>query len=472
PFDVLLTARDRAAIENTYANRGFYLVQVVADIQPGDETQVPRVHDLVFRIDEGPRFLVGEVAIRGNVLTQDEIIRRELVFEKGTVLNRELLERSRNRLYSTGYFSRVEIRPQNVEESSGAVDVVVEVRERKMRFVGFGLGYGTRDQLRLSGEWGHRNLFGRGKRGSVQGVLASELQPVDLIRARIEGRFIEPWLFSTRNAGALTLSWEKQRVFTNNRQDEYDLSLVRLVLNVSRELTRHTNAWVGLENEWADLDLGTGVAIPDDERPNITRSATFTLDRDHRDNFFEPEEGFRNRLLSSVSGGILGGDNDFWRVQIEASTYRTWWATLAARVRVGIERPYGASDIVPDQQRFKLGGAASVRGYRYQEIGPGDFMVLANVETRFPLFWLFHGAAFLDGGNAWDRAQDIHWEDFDLNTSADESEVPSEFRYAVGLGLRFSTPVGPVRLDAARKLKILESDDRDWGYHLSLGHVF
>jgi outer membrane protein insertion porin family len=474
PFDVYLTARDRSTIENTYANRGFYLVKVVADIQEAAVERVPRIHDLVYRIEEGPRFLVGNIALQGNLLTKDEIIRRELVFESGGVLNRELLDRSRNRLYGTGYFSRVDIQPVNVETASGVVDVLVSVRERNMRFVGLGVGYGTRDQLRLSGEWGHRNLWGRGKRASLRAILASELFPVDLIRARVEGRLVEPWLFSTRNQGSVTVSFERRREFFNQGRDEYDLGLVSLILNLSRELTRDTIAYVGLENEWADIDSEPGVEPPDDSKPDITRSASLTLDRDRRDQFFDPTEGFRNRIISSISGGLLGGDNDFWRLQLESSWFRTPFATFAGRIRVGYERPYGQSDIVPDRERFKLGGAASVRGYRYQDIGPGDFMLLANVEMRFPLFWIFRGGLFMDGGNAWPDIDDVRWEDFRLRGRKEDRDraAETEFRYTVGAGLRVSTPVGPIRLDAGRKLKLIDPDEDRWGYVLSLGHVF
>jgi len=473
PFDVLLTARDRAKIENTYANRGFYRVKVLADIQPAVEGSDPRIHDLVYRVDEGPRFLVGEVTIQGNVLTKESIVRRELTFGPGDVLNRAQLERSRNRLFGTGYFSRVDIRPLEVRAESGSVDMVVGVRERKMRFVGLGIGYGTRDQLRFSGEWGNRNVWGRGKRASVRGVLAAELLPIDLIRARIEGRFVEPWLFSTRNQGSVTLSFERRREFTNQRRDEYDLNLVRLVLNASRQLTTSTNAWFGLENEWADTDAGPGVELPDDARPDITRSATFTLDRDRRSDFFEPTDGHRQRFISSISGGLLGGDNDFWRVQLEGATYATPFATFAARLRVGYMQPYGQSQIIPDRERFKLGGAASVRGYQYQAIGPGNFMILGNAETRFPLFWLLAAAIFVDGGNAWPDVDDVRWEDFNLEVKDDlEDAAQTEFRYAVGAGLRVRTPVGPIRLDAGRKLKIIAETEDRWGYYLSLGHLF
>lgn len=480
PFDLSQTDRDRTAIENTYANGGFYEVEVIADIQPAASDTTPVVHDLVYRITEGPRYMVANVRVEGNEFTKSDIIRRELLFRPGDALSREKVDDSRARLYATGYFATVSIVPEKGTRPE-AVDVVVRVTERKMRYVGAGIGYGTRDQLRLSGEWGHRNLWGRGKRGSIRGILATELFPVDLVRTRIEGRYVEPWLFGTRTTGSAELSFERREEFFDTGNQKYSLGLVTLLLNASRQLTRHSRGWATLENEWADVDLDPGVELPDDRRPDVTRTFSVTTETDRRSDFFDPKRGFLHRFIGGVSGGLLGGDNDFWRLQVEWQSFRTVrWLTLAGRIRTGYEQPFGESEFVPDRQRFKLGGPTTVRGYDYQEIGPGDFLVLGNVELRFPLFWRLSGGLFVDGGNAWEDAGEVRWKDFrpyDAKNDPDRA-AETEMRYAVGGGLRFSTPVGPVRVDVARKTKILpvapgaSDDEKRWGYDFSLGHAF
>ena len=486
PFNLSDTARDRAAIENEYANAGFFEVNVVADIQPSDIETSPLVHDVVYRITEGTRYTVNQVHVEGNAFTDATIIRRELTFETGDVLNRERLEGSRRNLYGTGYFARVEIEPENLGANEGSVDVLVRVIERKMRFVGVGIGYGTRDQLRLSGEWGHRNFLGRGKRASIEAILATELFPVDLVRTRLEGRYVEPWLFNTRTTGTTELFYERSREQFQETRDgmveegAYDLSLVGLIMNVNRRLAHDTRGWLALENTWADVDADPGTTPPDESQPDLTRSLSAIVERDRRDDFFEPHSGFLHRVIASISGGPLGGDNDFWKSQVEASTFaRVFRTTLAGRVRLGYERVFGESNVIPDRERFKLGGATSVRGYEFQEIGPGDFLILVNVEDRFPLFWILEGGVFLDGGNAWESVGEVRWKDFRLTDAKDDPARAreTEFRYGVGAGIRAATPVGPVRLDYGYKLKILppeegaSTEDR-WALHLSLGHVF
>lgn len=483
PFDLDVTALDRRVIEDTYANRGFYLVEVLADIQPQSDPGPPVVNDLVFRVSEGPRFTVGSIEIEGNEFTEDDIVRRELRIAEGDVLSRELIEDSRTSLYATGYFSRVEVAPQVTEANDGRIRVVIRLLERKMRFFGFGVGYGTSDQFRFAAEWGHRNFLGRGKRVSIRAIVASELFPIDLVRTRLETRYIEPWLFGTRTTGSVDLFVEQRREFfrdedTQERR-EYDLQLVGLTLNANRRITRFSRLWLALKNEWADVDAGDDVIPPDDVRPDLTRSFTLTGERDRRNDYFEPERGFVNRAIAGFSGGILGGDNDYWKTSIESSWYRkTFGVVLAGRVRVGIEDVYGESEQIPDRDRFKLGGATTIRGYREQDIGPGDFMLLGNFEIRFPILGPVHGGVFLDGGNAWLSPEDVSFSDFALGAKDDPARAATQdVRYSTGTGLRVESPVGPVRLDYGYKLKILpveegvEREDR-WRFHLSLGHVF
>jgi outer membrane protein insertion porin family len=348
-----------------------------------------------------------------------------------------------------------------------------------MRFVSAGIGLGTRDQLRVSGTWGHRNLWGRGKRAEIGGLVATEFIPkTDLVRTKVETRYVEPWLFGTRTTGTAELFYERSREFSavGVERIRYDLDLVGLTLNANRDLTRHTNAWVALRNEWANVDAGELVSEEADlvTAPDVTRSISTQIQRDRRNDYFNPERGFFNRIIGNVSGGILGGDNDFWQIQVEASWYRsTGFIGLAGRLRVGYGRPFGQSvvDGIPDRDRFKLGGESTVRAYKEQEIGPGDFMMLGNAEARFPLFWILHAALFLDGGNAWDSPSRVSWRDFRF-TEVKEGREPEAVRYAYRIGIRLGTPVGPVRLDYGRKLKILRSDEKTWKVHLSLGHVF
>ena len=238
---------------------------------------------------------MAKITIEGNNITQDAVIQRELRIRENEVLSREKLEESRANLYATGYFARVDLVPENPEASAGSVNLLVRVIERKMRFFGFGLGYGTQDQFRVSGEWGHRNFLGRGKRMTIRALLAAELFPYTLMRTRLEARYVEPWLLGTRTTGSVDLFLEQRKEFfrdevTQERRD-YDLELVGMTLNANRRITRFSRLWVSLKNEWADIDAGADVDPPDDLRPDVTRSFTLTGENDRRDDYFEPDRG-------------------------------------------------------------------------------------------------------------------------------------------------------------------------------------
>jgi outer membrane protein insertion porin family len=294
---------------------------------------------------------------------------------------------------------------------------------------------------------------------------------------------VEPWLFGTRTTGTVDLAFERSREFFRNEEtqarEEYDLETYTIRFNANRRVWQSVRSWLSLENEWADIDSDPGVVPPDDVQPDVTRSLTSTTDYDRRDDYFNPKQGFLYRVIGTLSGGFLGGDNDYWKLTMESSWYRPIdKLVVAGRIRVGTEKPFGESEEIPDRDRFKLGGASSVRGYREQDIGPGDFLLLGNIEARFPLAWVLDAGVFLDAANAWPSASDVSWSDFNISAKSDPALAASQdVRYSVGAGVRLATPVGPVRVDYGYKLKILPvpegvAEEDHWRFHLGLGHVF
>jgi outer membrane protein assembly factor BamA len=128
-----------------------------------------------------------------------------------------------------------------------------------------------------------------------------------------------------------------------------------------------------------------------------------------------------------------------------------------------------------------------VRGYDEASLGPrtvdasgssvdgGEFMILANVEVRFPLpylaRWNFSGATFVDGGNVWARASDVNGSDFDVTSDVSKTEI-TDFRYGVGVGVRYNTPIGPIRVDYGYPLKPDGISGEHGTFYLSLGQIF
>jgi len=226
----------------------------------------------------------------------------------------------------------------------------------------------------------------------------------------------------------------------------------------------------------------------------VVKSASHILglsgSHDKRDFVLNPRAGTYRIARLQVAGGVLGGRNDFYTASGSFQRYDplSRWAVLATRLRIGLGGAYGRSANVPFENRYFLGGGNSVRGYNENSLGPramddqgreavvgGEFMLLTNVELRhgIPLLsqWNFSGAVFIDGGNVWASTSDVSLKDF--RPLADEQDVTvNDYRYSMGVGLRYNTPVGPIRLDYGWPLKRDTYNDNSGRFHLTLGQIF
>ena len=459
---------DTRRLENKYGRVG-YIDAVVSQAKRFKEK--PGLVDVIYKIKESDQYRVGEVIIRGNNVTQDRVIRRQIKVFPEQLFNTVALTQSKHRLKELGLFDTVEITPVGREE--GRRNALVEVSEGDTGSLMIGAGVSSNHGLLGSISYRQRNFDisnrartwreffrAQGWKGAGQ-TFAVVAQPgVDLMRYHVE--WSDPMLFDLPySAGA------KVFAFTRNRND-YDESRLGAVVSVGH---RFKNRWYGelstrVEGiQISDVDTGAATELHDVEGSHLIAGLKGSLVRDRTDSRFLPSAG--DRLRFSVEQ--VGGDFDFTVFRAAYSRYHTLLIDsqdrkhiLAARSNVGM-----IGGDAPIFERFYGGGMGSIRGFHYRGISPrsgmnedpigGDFMVFLGGEYSFPVFGRdVRGVVFLDTGTV--------EKDFTLTT----------YRASVGFGVRWIVPIFgpmPMSFDFAIPLAKDPQDDTQV-FSFSLGWMF
>jgi outer membrane protein assembly complex protein YaeT len=380
---------------------------------------------------------------------------RELTFTAADPLSLTKLFESRRKLSRLTLFSRLAMDPL-LEEIPGERDVLIHVTERRPKALNFGLGYGSEEKLRGFVEFTHSNIAGMHRQLRLR-AQASFLEQTYLLNFR------EPRLLGSLISSTLGLSRAEEE------HDSFSVHRTNTQVGFERPLGEHYRAFLTYSFAFERfLDVEPAAVISEVDRGNlIIASFIGTLQRDTRDRIVDPRTGSLQSLTVEVADQLFGSEARF--VKITGAThwfFRLPWETVGAvSFRGGIAEPFGPTGEVPISRRFFLGGSTTVRGYDLERLGPtgidgtptgGDVFVLSNLEWRIPLYKDFGLALFADVGNVY---------------SAIDRFTPGQIKGSTGLGLRYSTPIGPVRLDYGRKLAP-EDNEASGRFHFSVGHAF
>jgi len=403
----------------------------------------------------GRQARVGAIRVEGDPLVNERHVRRLARFDTGDLYDARDIEDLRRALIATGLFGSVGVRASETAERD-VVDVVVALSAAPLRTLAGQAGYSTGEGFRIEASWQHRNLFPPEGALTTRGVLGTEEQ-----RLAGEVRF-NNWRARDR---VLLLRSE----FSNEDREAYEARSFALGAVLSRE----TNLiW---QKKWT-YSVGAELIATDerdtDVERGISRRRTFfigalpaSLTYDGTDDLLDPTSGFRLTGRASPEASFQNSAFGYLRAQAEASGYVPVGGetrVLAGRVRVG--SIFGAErDRIAPSRRFYAGGGGSVRGYGFQEIGPRDqfndpiggrSLAEASIEGRFR-FGDFGAVAFVDAGQIY------------------TSTLPrfDSFRLGAGIGGRYYTSFGPIRLDVAVPLDRRPGDARV-GVYVSIGQAF
>ncbi len=458
---------DATAVETTIdkmievlGDQGFAFVNVEPELSRNKEENAI---DLTYRVKEGSRVYVERINISGNVSTLDKVIRREFRLAEGDAYSTTKLQRSEQRLNNVGYFETVNV---NTEEGSDPDKIVidVEVEEKSTGEVSLGAGFSSTDGALADIGITERNLLGRGQELRFRVLAATERQQFDL-------GFTEPYLFGRDLSGGVDL-YRITQDFRSESSFDRDATGGKLRMGYSlSEKLRHQVFYSFEENTINNVDEDASRFIKDQEGTNITSMVGHSFVYDDRNNRFAPTSGWYWRLTQDLAG--LGGDDQFLRNEVQSEYYipvaPKWTIALAGSAG----HILALDDDIRINQRFFVGGR-ELRGFEDAGIGPrddiskdalgGNTYYTASAELQFPLGLPedlgFTGAVFFDIGSLWD-ADDNGPEVIDENS----------LRAATGVGIAWSSPFGPIRIDFAKAV-LKEDYDIEETLRFSFGTRF
>jgi translocation and assembly module TamA len=389
--------------------------------------------DVTFQASEGPYANIGAIQITGLKTVNEDYVRRRLLLHSGERFSPSAIQAAREDLASIGVFSVVRIEPADHVDPDGTTPILIDVSERPLHSVDFGAAYSTDLGINVNAGWHHRNLFGNAEQLNITGGVQLGGTAVQGPGYNFNIQFLKPDFLARDQTLQVNLGAIKQNL------DAYDQRALLQKIELDRKLSAHWTAGIGLSGEEEDITQ-EGMS----HRYNLI-GLPLSLKFDDTDNLFDPTEGLRATLLLTPLQSFGGSSATFVIGQLSGSTYFDLSgggrSVLAMRGLVG--KAFGANTFsLPPDQRFYAGGSGTVRGYRYQSVGPqfpdgkptgGTAVGAGSVEFRQRILDKYGAVAFVDAGQV----------------TANGSPFASTWRVGAGVGARYYTSIGPLRLDVA-----------------------
>jgi len=448
---------DMLKLTDYYAESGY----AFANIRPITQKSPSGDHmDITFDISKGNLVYIERITIRGNSRTRDNVIRRELRIAEGGVFDSKALRESTQALQRLTYFEEVNITPEP-SLNPDRMNIIVEVKEKSTGNFSIGAGFSSADNLILMGQISENNLLGTGDTLAFSANLSGN-------SSRFNLGFTDPHLNDS------ALSWGVDLFSTEREYDDYTKDSkgggIRIGYPIFEKWRLYGN-YSFTDTDLTDVSENASFIIRESVDLHITSALKFSLVRDTRDKLYAASEGSRHVLSVKYAGGPLGGDAQF--TKLEGST--EWYFPMPFKTVFRFEGSAGQvfenqPDKLPVYERFYLGGLSSVRGFEYAKISPidpltgerigGDKMWYTNTEIIFPLLETqgLRGLVFYDAGQVYNN--DENW-----------FEATDNIKNAVGLGIRWLSPMGPLSIVWGFNLDPKEGEDTSvWDF--SVGGAF
>jgi len=452
-FNRKTASEDVLTLSDLYADFGYANAKVVPLTK---KNRKKGIVDITYDIAKGSQVYFERITIRGNKKTRDKVIRREFKIKEQDLYNRQLLKKGVRNLHRLEFFENVKV--DTVKGSADDKVVLdVEVTERPTGSLSFGGGYSEQDGGFVMAEISQRNLFGRGQKLTLKGQVGQSNNEFTL-------GFTEPWLFDIPLSAGFDL-YKRKTDYDQYERDSYGAA-VRFSYPLF-EYVRGYLSYIFDDSNVIDIEAGAANSIQELAGHNLTSKIISKIRYDSRNRMFNPSEGSEHSFTAQYAG--LGGDVTFTKFSVESAKYFPlfWGTVFFIHGQVGYVT-HNSGGILPDYERFYLGGMNSVRGFPYRgihaadangDIIGGDKLAQFNVEYIFPLSKAQQvvGLVFFDAGNVFGDGETI-----DILT----------FRQSVGGGIRWFSPVGPIRIEYGHIIDAKGNTEKGGRWELAFGAAF
>jgi len=426
---------DESKVARLFSDYGYAYAKITADI---DKVSVNQVK-ITFKVDKGPVVFINRIEIEGNTKTRDKVIRREILLSEGWPYSAARIEKSEERLHRLGFFEEVKIEKEKGTKEE-ELNLRVKLKEALTGTFSIGAAYSSSEKLVFVTEITQRNWLGKGQKVGISAKIGTK-------SSRYSINFFDPYFMDTR----YFLGWSLYNY--EIEQEDFTKDAKGGSVRIGYFFTPVFSAYLGYrydDSKLKDIRDNTSVIIRESMKIHTTSALETGINYDSRNRFFLPTKGWVNSINISYAGGILGGDSNFLKLTGEHQVYFTPWKNLTTHLKFGYGYlTEGSGKRIPVFERFYLGGLDSVRGYKYGDISPRDSttgeriggtrMFYFQGEGIVPLIKSInlHGVVFYDMGSVW---------------SKDYPFKSSEVRKSVGFGIRWLSPLGPLRIE--------------WGYNI------
>ncbi len=448
---------DVLVLTDAVADEGYAYADVVPQIHEDRETLVV---DVVYAVDKGQQVYFEKIIISGNTKTRDKVIRRELRVHEQELFSGRRMKAGIGSLYRLDFFEDIKVdTPKGSTEDKMVLKI--DVVEKQTGSFSFGGGYSSSESLFGNVSVTQRNLFGRGQILNLSATIGGR-------STRYRLGFTEPWLFDIPlSAGGEVYIWDYDYDTYTKESTGFSLSAGYPVWNYTRLYGSYTFD----QSNITDIDITASDSVKELAGLNITSSISSSLRYDSTNRRFNPTMGSTHAGTLQYAG--LGGDIGFTKVVLETGWYHPlfWKFTGLAHGKTGFVWEHEGK-ILPDYEKFYLGGINSLRGFEYTDLSPvetnslgltshvgGEKYVQVNLEILFPLLEDagLVGLVFFDTG--------------DLYTAEEEIDL-GNLRESAGFGIRWFSPLGPIRLEYGHILDPIPGQGEGGRWEFAMGTAF